>query len=70
MSIKVTSGAKWCKTENNFGKATLRLKLGGDKRKTRVELTVSASFLYLLVSSSFLFLRTFSFIPYETLISL
>ena len=35
MSSKVTNGAKWCKTEHNFSKATLRLKLGGDGKKKK-----------------------------------
>jgi hypothetical protein len=29
----VQSGAKWCKMEHNFRKATLWLKLGGDMKK-------------------------------------
>jgi hypothetical protein len=35
MSIKVTNGAKWCKMEHNFSKATLWLKLGEDGKKKR-----------------------------------
>jgi len=32
----VQSGAKWCKMEHNFRKATLWLKLGGDIKKGKL----------------------------------
>jgi len=33
MYITVTNGAKWCKMENNFRKAALRIELAGDIRR-------------------------------------